>query len=312
MVNKASLSIDNLLDLRVFVDVVETSSFTRSAERLSLSRSAIGKCITRLESRLQTRLFNRTTRSIHLSDEGQIVYGSALKILQEIENVENILSQGQQQPRGLLRITVPVVFGKRFIMPLVHDYLARWPEVEVDIDFSDDYCDIVKDGFDIAIRIGGNDDNRLVRKVLAPHRFITCASPQYLQEFGYPTTVQSLEQHNTLIFCHRGLNVPWQFKLGSAVQSYMPKGRLVLNDTEAILNAALQGHGICQLGAFLVGEQIAQGNLRPILTEFSKPEAPICALYPTKRYLPPKVRQFLQFFDEYWQGRAIWEEKDKR
>ncbi|HFF8522008.1 MULTISPECIES: LysR substrate-binding domain-containing protein [Providencia] len=96
------------------------------------------------------------------------------------------------------------------------------------------------------------------------------------------------------------------------MQSYMPKGRLVLNDTEAILNAALQGHGICQLGAFLVGEQIAQGNLRPILTEFSKPEAPICALYPTKRYLPPKVRQFLQFFDEYWQGRAIWEEKDKR
>lgn len=92
----------------------------------------------------------------------------------------------------------------------------------------------------------------------------------------------------------------------------MPKGRLVLNDREEILNAALQGHGICQLGAFLVGEQIAQGNLRPILTEFSKPEAPICALYPTKRYLPPKVRQFLQFFDEYWQGRAIWEEKDKR
>ncbi|MGG4662607.1 LysR family transcriptional regulator [Providencia vermicola] len=312
MVNKTSLSIDNLLDLRVFVDVVETSSFTRSAERLALSRSAIGKCIARLESRLQTRLFNRTTRSIHLSDEGQVVYGSALKILQEIESVENILSQGQQKPRGLLRITVPVVFGKRFIMPLVHDYLVRWPEVEVDIDFSDDYCDIVKDGFDIAIRIGGNDDNRLVRKVLAPHRFITCASPQYLQEFGYPTTVQSLEQYNTLIFRHRGLTVPWQFKSGSTVQNYMPKGRLVLNDTEAILNAALQGYGICQLGAFLVGEQIAQGNLCPILTEFSKPEAPICALYPTKLYLPPKVRQFLQLFDEYWQGRAIWEEKEKR
>ncbi|EPL6454961.1 LysR family transcriptional regulator [Providencia rettgeri] len=308
MVNKTSSSIDNLLDLKVFVDVVETCSFTQSAERLALSRSAVGKCIARLESRLQTRLFNRTTRSIHLSDEGQLVYGSALKILQEIENVENILSQGQQQPRGLLRITVPVVFGKRFIMPLVHDYLARWPEVEVDVDFSDDYCDIVKDGFDIAIRIGGNDDNRLVRKVLAPHRFITCASRQYLQKFGYPTTLQALEQHNTLIFRHRGLNVPWQFKSGSAVQNYMPKGRLVLNDTEAILNAVLQGHGICQLGAFLVGEHIAQENLIPILTEFSKLEAPICALYPTKRYLPPKVHQFLQLFDEHWQGCAIWDE----
>ncbi|EPJ0398538.1 LysR family transcriptional regulator [Providencia rettgeri] len=307
MSNSASLVMDNLLDLKVFVDVVETLSFTKSAERLALSRSAIGKCIGRLEHRLQTRLLHRTTRSIHLSDEGQVVYESAINILQEIEKVENILSQGQQQPKGLLRITVPVVFGKRFILPLVQRYLAQWEQIEVDLDFNDDYCDIVRDGFDIAIRIGGMDDNRLVRKVLAPHRLITCASPEYLQQRGEPVNPQALQCHSMLVFRHRGYNVSWKFKINGHLQNYPAQGRLVLNDTEAILAAAIEGQGVCQLGAFLVSEEIKKGRLVPVLTEFSLPESPICALYPTKRYLPPKVREFLALIDEYWQGRAIWE-----
>lgn len=301
------LLIDNLLDLKVFVDVVETLSFTKSAERLALSRSAIGKCIGRLENRLQTRLLHRTTRSIRLSDEGQVVYESAISILQEIEKVENTLSQGQQQPKGLLRITVPVVFGKRFILPLVQRYTAQWEQVEVEVDFNDDYCDIVREGFDIAIRIGGTDDNRLVRKVLAPHRLMTCASPEYFKLQGIPSNPQKLQHHNMLAFRHRGYNVPWKFKINGNLQNYPAQGRLVLNDTEAILTAAIEGQGICQLGAFLVSKEIKKGRLLPIFSDFSLSEMPICALYPTKRYLPPKVREFLALFDECWQGRAIWE-----
>lgn len=302
------LLIDNLTDLNVFVDVVETGSFTLSAQRLQLSRSAVGKCVARLEARLQVRLLHRTTRSIRLSDEGQTVYGSALRILSEIEQVENTLSQGQQQPRGLLRVTVPVVFGRRFVMPIVQCYLSRWPDVEVDVDFSDDYCDMIRDGFDVAIRIGGNDDNRLVRKVLAPHRYITCASQAYLQQHGAPQLLTDLSQHQLLGFRHRGNNVPWHFKTEQGKTSYPVNGRLLLNDTEAILDAAIQGQGICQLGAFLVSESIQNGQLQPVLTRYSQPEPPVCALYPTKRYLPPRVRLFLQLFDEQWQGKAVWEQ----
>ncbi|MFY3771721.1 LysR family transcriptional regulator [Providencia manganoxydans] len=308
MSNKSRLLMDNLTDLNVLVDVVETGSFTLSAERLQLSRSAVGKCIARLEARLQVRLLHRTTRSIRLSDEGQAVYESALRILAEIDQIENTLSQGQQQPRGLLRITVPVVFGRRFVMPIVQLYLSHWPDVEVDVDFSDDYCDIIRDGFDVAIRIGGNDDSRLIRKVLAPHRYITCASPMYLQQYGTPLSLTDLAQHQLLGFRHRGSNVPWHFKTEQGKTNYAVNGRLLLNDTEAILNAAIQGQGICQLGAFLVSESIQNGQLQPLLMQNSQPEPPVCALYPTKRYLPPKVRLFLQLFDEYWQGKAVWEQ----
>ena len=307
MSNKSSLIMDNLFDLKVFVDVVETSSFTKSSEKLEISRSAVGKCIARLETRLQIRLLNRTTRSISLSDEGHTVYESALKILYEIENVENILSQGQLEPRGLLRITAPIVLGRQYILPLIQIYLQRWPEVQIDMDLSDNYCDLIGEGFDIAIRIGGNDDNRLVRKILAPHRFITCASPEYIKNYGIPTNINDLKNHKTLSFRHRGNSVPWQFNTEQGYQRYLTKGRLLLNDTEAILDVALKGHGICQLGAFLVGKYISRGDLIPVLSEYSKPEYPICALYPTKRYLPPKVRQFLNLFDEYWGGKAIWD-----
>ena len=307
MSNSASLLMDNLFDLKVFVDVVETGSFTHSAERLGISRSAVGKCVARLENRIQIRLLHRTTRSLRLSDEGQTVYEGALKILHEVAKIENELSQGQQQPKGLLRITAPVIFGRLYIMPIVKEYVRRWPNVEVDVHFSDDYSDIVGEGFDLAIRIGGNDDNRLIRKVLAPHRMVTCASPAYLQRYGTPQSISELVKHQKLAFKHRGSVVSWQFHTPQGKQLLPVSGRLTLNDTQAILDASIEGEGICQLGVFLVGTAIQQGRLLPILSEFSRQESSICALYPTKRYLPLKVSYFLTLIDECWQGKAIWD-----
>ncbi len=142
--------------------------------------------------------------------------------------------------------------------------------------------------------------------MLAPHRYITCASPEYLQTYGEPQTIAALAQHKLLAFRHRGSNVPWNFKTEQGKVTHSIQGRLVLSDTEAILDAALQGKGICQLGAFLVGEHIRHKQLQPVLVQYSQPGPPVCAFYPTKRYLLPKVRLFLQLFDEYWKGLAIW------
>lgn len=307
MANKNHLLLDNLFDVLVFVRVSETGNFTSAAEKLQISRSAAGKCIQRLENRVSTRLLHRTTRQIRLSEEGERFYLHAKRILSEVDDAENALYEGQQTPSGTLRIDLPVVFGRHYVLPVLQDFTAQWADVEIDVSFSDDYCDLVQEGIDVAIRIGGNDDSRLVRKVLAPHRLITCASPDYLARKGTPETPDELAAHECLVFCHRGRRVAWQFRRDKQIISLPVTGRMRLGDTGAILDAALAGNGICQIGAFLAGPLIAQGKLIPLLNPFSAPGEPVCAVYPSKQFLPPKVRQFLTLLETRWQGKAIWD-----
>lgn len=207
MADKNHLLLDNLFDVLVFVRVSETGNFTSAAEKLQISRSAAGKCIQRLENRVSTRLLHRTTRKIRLSEEGERFYLHAKRILSEVDDAENALYEGQQTPSGTLRIDLPVVFGRHYVLPVLQDFTAQWADVEIDVSFSDDYCDLIQEGIDVAIRIGGNDDSRLVRKVLAPHRLITCASPDYLARKGTPETPDELAAHECLVFCHRGRRV---------------------------------------------------------------------------------------------------------
>ncbi|WP_277757361.1 LysR family transcriptional regulator [Achromobacter denitrificans] len=200
--------LDHVGDLLAFVRVADAQSFTAAAEKLGLSRSAIGKCIARLEQGLGARLLHRSTRSVSLSDEGRVFYEHALRILAEVENAADAMDSRKQAPRGRLRVDLPVSLGRLHVMPLLRDYLREWPGVEADVSFSDDYIDLVRDGVDVAIRIGGETDSRLVRRVLAPHRLITCASPAYLDRHGAPAAPDDLARHQTLAFTHAGALVP--------------------------------------------------------------------------------------------------------
>ncbi|EGT3608181.1 LysR family transcriptional regulator [Morganella morganii] len=305
--DKNGLLLDNLFDVLVFVWVSETGNFTSAAEKLQISRSAAGKCLQRLENRVSTRLLHRTTRRLRLTEEGERFYLHAKRILSEVDDAENALYEGRQKPSGTLRIAVPVVFGRNYVMPVIQQYAAQWPDVDIDVSFSDDYCDLVQEGIDVAVRIGGNDDSRLVRKVLAPHRLVTCASPDYLERHGIPEAPEQLAAHECLIFRHRGRSVPWQFMRDKNVQLYPVSGRFSLGDTGAVLDAALADGGICQLGAFLAGPEIAKGVLQPVLTAFTPPGEPVCAVYPSKQFLAPKVREFLNTLETQWQGKAVWE-----
>ncbi len=170
------MPLDNLTDLLVFIRVADACSFTLAAERLGISRSAAGKCVTRLEARLATRLLQRTTRSVSLTEDGAVFYEYAQRILSQAEEAETALNTRRQTPRGRLRLDVPVSLGRLHILPILREFLTQWPEVDADVSFSDDYSDLVRDGIDVAIRVGGSDDSRLVRRVLAPHRLITCAA----------------------------------------------------------------------------------------------------------------------------------------
>ncbi|MEW5110578.1 substrate binding domain-containing protein, partial [Morganella morganii] len=144
-------------------------------------------------------------------------------------------------------------------------------------------------------------------KGLDPHRLVTCASPGYLERHGIPETPEQLTAHECLIFRHRGRNVPWQFMRDKNVQLHPVSGRFSLGDTGAVLDAALADGGICQLGAFLAGPEIAKGVLQPVLTAFTPPGEPVCAVYPSKQFLAPKVREFLNTLETQWQGKAVWE-----
>ena len=212
MDNKTLAGIDHIGDLRAFVRVADACNFTLAAERLGLTRSAVGKCVARLEAGLGVRLLHRSTRSVSLSDEGRLFYEHATRILSEVDNAAGAMARRKQTPRGRLRIDVPVSMGRLHVLPLVREYLDRWPDVEAELSFSDDYSDLVRDGIDLAIRIGGDGDSRLVRRVLAPHRLITCASPAYLARHGMPATLDELPRHQVLAFVHAGAVVPWRYR----------------------------------------------------------------------------------------------------
>lgn len=298
--------INHFGDVVAFVKVADSQSFTKTAEQLGISRSAVGKCIARLEENLSTRLVQRTTRSVRLTEEGKLFYEHAMRIICEVDDAEAALAQRNQTPRGRLRIDLPVAFGRMHILPLLQNFLATWPELEADVSFSDDYRDLVTDSIDLAIRIGGPTDSRLIRQVLAPHRFVTCAAPSYLREKGVPQSPDALSQHNKIIFTHANSAVPWQFCINNEERQLDVNGSLRLSNTEAIRDAALSGLGLVQLGAFLVGEDIKQGRLVAVLEEFSREEPPVCAIYPTRRHVSPKVRMFIEEIRKQWKVTLPW------
>ena len=298
--------LDQLSDVTAFVRVADARSFTQAAERMGLSRSAVGKCVARLEERLATRLIHRTTRSVALTEEGRLFYNHAVRILCEVEDAEAALARRHQAPKGRLRLDVPIALGRSHILPSLYRFLAKWPELEADVTLSDDYRDLAADGVDLAIRVGGPTESGLIRRVLAPHHFITCAAPAYLEAKVQPAAIDDLQAHDKVVFTVGGSVTPWRFRVNGQDREVCVHGALRLNSSEAVRDAALAGLGLVQLGAFLVGEDIRQGRLTPVLTNYRREEAPVSAVYPTRRHLSPKVRMFIDHIHAEWSAKPPW------
>lgn len=305
--NHAGENLNNLSDILIFIRVADSGSFTKAAELLNLSRSAVGKSIQRLETHLSSRLIHRTTRTLSLSDEGTLFYESAQRILQEVADAENLILKRHQTPTGRLRITVPVAFGRLHVMPVLRDFLAAYPAIDLEVIFSDDYLDLIHDGIDLAIRFGSLQDSSLIQQRLATHQLISCASPQYLAEHGLPKSLEDLAEHQQLIYLHQGRATPWRYYMQGRDVEYPAYGRIRLYDVEALRDTALAHFGIAQIGAFLISEELAAGRLIPILQDIAPLIQPIYAVYPSKRHLSLKVKSLLQFIEQRWQGQPIWE-----
>lgn len=290
----------NLNDIHVFMSVVDAGSFVAGGKAVGLSRSAAGKAVMRLEDRLGVRLLNRTTRTLSPTDEGRVLYQRGLQILASVDEAEASVAGKSGTPRGVLRLTVPDAYGRHVLLPVIGAYMKTWPDVQVEISFTDRVADIVEEGFDLAVRIGvAPSDSRLVTRVVARCRAMLCASPSYIAERGEPTDLDDLASHDCLVFSSRNQRQAWRFpgEQGGWIKA-QGRSRLRLDSGEALLDAARAGLGIAFLPEFLIARDVAAGRLALVLPEHGSGDVPILALYPDKRLLEPRVRRFIDLMVE--------------
>ncbi len=294
---------DRLAELDIFARVVDAGSFSAAARELGCSPSAVSKRIAALESRLQARLLQRTTRKLALTAIGEEYYRRACAILADVEQAEAALSAMQGAARGRLRVTAPTAFGQFQLVPLVKDFMARHPEVELELDLSDAMADLIRDGYDMAVRIARLEDSSFVARQIATDRRVVCASPAYLDRHGIPATPAELASHQCLTYSRRGDLAAWfDGDAGPALS-----GRFSSGNSIALRDAALAGLGITRLATFLIGPDLRSGRLVPLLQGYERPGIPIRVVYPHRRYLSPKVRAFMDYLVARFSPRPPWD-----
>ncbi|AGC48223.1 LysR family transcriptional regulator [Myxococcus stipitatus DSM 14675] len=284
---------DRLSGVLVFVQAAEAGGFALAAQRLGLTRSAVGKSIARLEQRLGTRLFQRTTRQQRLTEDGQVFYERCVRALSELEAAEAALDSGRSEPTGRLRVTASVLFGRHLVAPLLWELAREHPGLELELSFSDRVVDLIEDGYDLAIRVAPlADQSGLAARKLGAQMMVVCASPDYVARQGRPRTLEDLTRHEAITYGRQGQSKPWLFPDGKGGDtSVRVRGRLRLDDLEAIADAATQGLGIAWLPCWLIAERLHRGELVDVLEGVGRHGNEIFAVWPQNKHLPSKVRR---------------------
>lgn len=290
---------DSLTSLTSFVRTAETLSFVQAAKLLGISASAVGKNVARLEHKLGVRLFNRSTRSVNLTAEGALLLIRCKHILEQIQEAESELTSSATQPAGKLRVSLPAA-GYRLLLSALPIFSQRYPLVELDLDFSDRMVNIIDEGFDVAIRSGELADSRLTSKKLGVFSFILCASPSYLKSYGIPVTPEDFAAHRCIFFRlpSTGQIQPWELhdlRHGAEHSAYSV---LTVNNIEAAIGLSLSGMGISYLPDFAVREALASGKLKEVMKGCCIRQGYFSAVWPSSRYLSPRVRCFIDFIAE--------------
>jgi DNA-binding transcriptional LysR family regulator len=289
---------DSFGALNAFVRAAEARSFTDAGRQLSLSSSAIGKAVARLEERLGVRLFHRSTRSVSLTPEGTVFLESCRRIFSEIETVELEFAQTKGAPRGKLRVSLPMV--GMLMMPSINQFMSRYPAVELDLDFTDLLVDVIHGGFDVVIRTGEPADSRLMAKTLGNYTLQAVGSPAYFQRAGMPQTPIDLLEHACLHHKYptSGKLQRWPFKpLGNGGELDLPI-RAAVSTIEPLVAMAEQGVGIACVPDFAVRQQVADGSLVRVLADHMEFSGAFRAVWPSSRQVPPKLRAFIDFMAE--------------
>ncbi|MCX7053976.1 MAG: LysR family transcriptional regulator [Proteobacteria bacterium] len=301
---------DRFLVISTFAKVVELGSFSRTAERLGLSTSAVSRQVSELESHLNARLLNRTTRRLSLTEAGQSFYEHSVQVLADLDDAEASVRVDMAEPRGTLRLTCGVSFGTRYLAPALAEFSARHPDVLLDLDLSDRVVDLVEEGFDLAIRIGQIGSQGMVSKRLGWTQIVCCASPAYLARRSAPIREPAdLAQHECLSYTNVAMPNAWHFEGRDGGESRVtvrvpPRHRA--NNGQVLASLAVQGLGIVYEPDFIVAQEIRTGQLVPLLPDHLPPRSPIAAVYPSRRHLSAKVRSFVEFLAERYERRHEW------
>ena len=287
-------------EMEVFVRVVDRGGFTAAAREFRLTPSAVSKLVTRLEARLSARLLNRSTRRLQLTPEGQAFYERSVRVLADMDEAERAASAGAS-PRGHLRVNSNIPFGMRYLMPLIPLFMARNPQVTLDVVLTDTVVDLMQERADVAIRVGPLRESSLMARKLGSSRMAVVASPEYLKRHGVPATPDDLAGHQSIGWSFFRTVTGWPFKRGGSIETLMPPPVSRASDGEVARMLALGGVGLARLALFHVGTDIETGHLVPVLQEFNPGDREdIHAVYQGQGGpLPARVRAFIDFLKEH-------------
>jgi DNA-binding transcriptional LysR family regulator len=298
---------DKLDAMNAFAKVVAAGSYAEAARRLGLTRSAVSKAVMELEQLLGARLLDRTTRRVTPTEAGLAYYERVAAILADVEETEIQISRLHDEPRGVLKINAPMSFGTLHLGDIVAEFMARYPELRVELVLSDRFIDPLEEGVDVTVRIGALADSSLIARRLAPARRALVASPEYLRRDGAPRTPADLARHRCLAYGHMAAVHRWQLVQGTEVASVPINSTLCSNNGEVLRASALAGNGIANLPTFLVGPDIAAGRLKIVLPDNPPTELGIFALYAPNRYLAAKTRVFIDFLAGRFGEQPAWD-----
>lgn len=296
-----------ITDLEIFARVARTGNMSAAGREMGLSPAVVSKRVSLLEERLGTRLFQRTTRQLTLTETGEGYFKRVVDILSLIAEAEDFVSRRNTKPRGVLKVTAPTAFSRLHIAPYLPQFLAKYPEIELDFHLTDSYVDIIREGFDLAVRIGELRDSSLVQRKLAADRRVICASPKYIETFGEPANLADLDFHNCL---SAGAQDFWRLQGPDGQHQLKVKGNIRSNSLEFVREALLAGLGVGLRSTWDIGPELASGALKVVLPDYTGSDTvAIHAVYPCRDFMPEKVNVFIEFLSDIYGNEPYWNQR---
>lgn len=282
-----------------FAQAARRGSFAEAARDLGSSPSTVAKSIARLEVQLGVKLFHRTTRRVSLTDDGERLYRRCERVLAEVEDLQAEAAGVRAAPSGTLRIDLPITYGRRIVMPLLADFARQHPALKLDVRLQDGYADLVREGLDMAVRVGALQDSSLAARRIDWQSLILIASPDYLAEHGTPRRIDDLARHAAIVFRmpSTGRNRPWQLRQGRRHVQLQPEPQVQVNDGEGMVAAAALGLGLAQIPDYMATDELAQGAVVEVLRAHRPAPMPIHVVMPSSRLIPPRVKLALEALD---------------
>jgi DNA-binding transcriptional LysR family regulator len=296
---------DLLAAFRTFVRISETGSFSAVAREAGTTQPAISRQIAALETHLGARLVQRSTRSLTLTEDGRLLLERARHVIEAVEETEAAVGQRTSLPSGLVRIGCPLVFGRTYIVPHLGGLLEKYPDLTIDLHVADDVVDIVHEGLDVSIRVGEVTDGSLIARRIGVTTALPVASVAYLDAHGEPNHPSDLAKHTCVIFTRSAEGADWQFTGPDGRVSVHVSGRLRTNSIEAVLASVVAGQGIARVPLWMLREPLRAGLVRPILQPWQAKPTPISAVYPSRRFLPPRTRAVIDYLAQEFRGDPV-------